>query len=136
MFSNLYYQMNQNTDRGFTLREHTLVIRNMETTRGQSTEYAPYYGIQSRQGRFGSMFRYYEQGEMSIDWDHMDPSMESGASWYRDIQEAYQKEAQETYTRVPREEIPRLVKLCEANPQSDLEHITAFIIDTLQHMAS
>lgn len=136
MFSNLYYQMNQNTDRGFTLREHTLVIRNMETTRGQSTEYAPYYGIQSRRGRFGSMFRYYEQGEMSIDWDHVDPSMESGASWYRDIQEAYQKEAQETYTRVPREEIPRLVKLCEANPQSDLEHITAFIIDTLQHMAS
>ena len=113
-----------------------LMIRNLEDIEVQPVEYEPYYSIQNRWGRFGYTFRFYERSEMDIDWDNMNPTMESGASWYYDIQQAYQREAQAVYTAVPENVVPRLVRLCAANPQEDLEHITAFILYTLQNMAT
>ena len=77
------------------------MIRNLEDIEVQPVEYEPYYSIQNRWGRFGYTFRFYERSEMDIDWDNMNPTMESGASWYYDIQQAYQREAQTTYTAVP-----------------------------------
>ena len=67
---------------------------------------------------------------MQIDWEEVSPDMEGDAAWYQNIQEAYQEEAQTAYTVVSAEDVPRLAALCAANPQEDLEHITAFILRT------
>ena len=136
MFSNLYYEMNKNTEHETTLPDRVLVIRNLESIEEQPLEYAPYYSSQSRWGRNGYIFRYYEREEMQIDWEEVSPDMEEDAAWYQNIQEAYQEEAQTAYTAVSAEDVPRLAALCAANPQEDLEHITAFILRTLHQIAS
>ena len=55
--------------------------------------------------------------------------------WYYEIQTAYRKEIGEVYTRVPKDQIPRLAELCENTPAESLEEITAFILSTLQENA-
>lgn len=139
MYESLYYVINQNmkgTAEANTGR--ALMVRYIGGWRGDW--YAPYYGIWSRNNQryaddlYG--FRYFQQDEMNIQWDNLRSYFSENGDTYREVQEAYEKEAAEIYTQVPQEEIPRLTELCRTNPMGDLEHITAFILYTLQSNAS
>lgn len=81
-------------------------------------------------------FRYFQQDEMDIQWDNIQPYFSDNGATYQEVQDAYIKEAAGIYTQVPEEEIPRLTRLCRENPMEDLEHITTFILYTLQSNAS
>jgi hypothetical protein len=52
------------------------------------------------------------------------------------LQTEYQKEIEEAYTSVPRQDIPRLDRLVGENPLEDLDGITAFILTALTDHAA
>lgn len=85
----------------------------------------------------GYMYRYYEQKDMDIDWNRVRPGIafEPQANWYRNLQDAYLEAVEAQCLQVPKERIPRLTKLCEEHPLTELDEITAFIIAALESNA-
>ena len=73
---------------------------------------------------------------MRTDWENVRPDMAVERNWYRQLQAAYMNQIETVYTRVPSEILPRLSALVEANPLTDTEEITAFILYTLHSRAS
>ena len=104
--------------------------------------YTPYYSqrgaglLFQADGEEGYAFRYFEQQDMHIGEGRVPESFSVLMGWYREIQDAYEEEAQTVYTRVPEELLPRLTALVEENPVESLEEITAFILYTLQSNTS
>ena len=139
MYESLYYVINENMkgveEEGLS---RGLQVRYVNGWRGDW--YAPYYGTWSMDNQrykydiYG--FRYFQQDEMDIQWDNIQPYFSDNGATYQEVQDAYIKEAAGIYTQVPEEEIPRLTRLCRENPMEDLEHITTFILYTLQSNAS
>ena len=139
IYESLYYVMNHNM-RGMeeSASDRVLAVRYLNGWRGDW--YAPYYSMWSRSNQryaedlYG--FRYFQQEEMDIRWDNIQTYFADNGDMYQEVQTAYEKEAVEIYTQVPVEEIPRLTKLCRENPMEDLDHITSFILYTLQSNTS
>ena len=88
------------------------------------TKYFPYYCRPDMPDislpELGYNYTYFEQNEMI-------------ALTYST--ETYKQEMTTVYTRVPKEQLPRLTTLCEQNPLEDRESITAFILHTLHNNA-
>lgn len=108
-------------------------------TDADRTRYLPYYN-----GRFqedasengGYTVEYYEQNEVRIDWEAVPEELETGAGWYRAVQEAYMQAIPEAYTQVPEEQLPRLTQMCRNHPAASLNEATAYIIEVLQSQTS
>lgn len=83
-------------------------------------------------------YSYFEQKEMDYNLDELEETYRKGGGnfYYGKIQRSYKKQAQTTYTRVPRGLLPRLTELVHENPMTDLDEITAFILYTLHSNAS
>ena len=132
MYHRMYYTLNTYLHREGWPDDISLTITH---TNGQyGTYYTPYYSqYNSGYGPYyGYTYLYYEQEQMDIAWDHVPGNFEMQARWYGQIQTAYQEEAQELYTQVPVQLLPRLSSLCAEHPLEDLDEITAFILSTLQ----
>lgn len=107
-----------------------------------SRVYVPYYSW-SRQFRRGSNrnggdgyeFEYYEENDMGITWEG-ETHLGEAREWYNSLQRACLEAAEDVYTRVPENLLPRLTALAEENPREGLDEVTAFIAYTLQDMAS
>lgn len=140
MYYSMYYVMNE----GVYL-EDAPQPRSLRITHASGSyynTYVPYYSLRGA-GLFfpgasqeGYDFRYYEQHDMRVGEGEVPESFETQMGWYRQVQAAYMKEAEETYTRVPVEILPRLTALVAENPLESLDDITAFILYTLQSGAS
>ena len=109
----------------------------------EEERYVPYFSTRGRgtreineEGQAGYLYEYYELQELQIDWDQVSRGQEMLADWYQAIHFAYLAEADDFYTGVPEEDLPRLARLCRENPQDSVEEITAFIITTLQDTAA
>ncbi len=76
-------------------------------------------------------FYLFEQKDMHIQWDNVPEDFAEERDKYAKLQAAYIKAIQDPYTEVPKEKLPRLVKLVEEHPLTDLNDITAFILYTL-----
>ena len=139
IYESLYFVMNQNM-KGMEegVSDRVLAVRYLNGWRGDW--YAPYYSMWSRNNQryaedlYG--FRYFQQDEMDIRWDNIQTFFADNGDMYQEVQAAYEKEAVGVYTQVPVEEIPRLTDLCRENPMEDLDHITSFILYTLQSNTS
>lgn len=85
----------------------------------------------------GYVYRYFEQKDLKIDWNNLRSGIafETQANWYRNLQDAYMEAVQEQCLQVPRERVPRLTRLCEEHPLTELDEITAFIISALESNA-
>lgn len=107
------------------------------------TFYTPYYSRWSRRNEREQerneaeyYFEYYQQENVSIDWEKQQEYLAEAADWYRELQREYQKEIEKAYTNVPFQDLPRLTQLVEKQPLEELDEITAFIITTLREHAA
>lgn len=138
LYYSMYNIMNSYMQHEPGTLERSLTIRHTDHT--YRTRYVPYFS-QSGFGNFsesmpGYSFIYYELSEMNISPENVKPGFESHLVPYTTIQDAYYKQALAAYTQVPTDQVPRLTALCEDNPQSDLDSITRFIINTLHSRAT
>ena len=136
MYYSMYYAMNEGV-----YVEDAAFPRYLGVTHAGGSyynTYTPYYSqrgaglLFSAAGEEGYAFRYFEQQDMHIGEGEVPESFFVQMEWYGEVQDAYAKEAQSVYTRVPAELLPRLTALVEENPLDSLEEITAFILYTLQ----
>lgn len=140
MYETLYFVMNSNMLREEGSRPRELWIRQRADTRDQW--YTPYFSMWNRRftrqeetAESGYGYRYYETGEVAIDWRNVVGSFDGIRDWYYGTQQAYAREAEDVYTAVPREELPRLAALCAENPVENVEQATALILTALQGSA-
>lgn len=138
MFQSMYYVINGSIQMKPYDFGREMYVRNVNDA--SDTWYIPYYSTWGRQGvsqhaEGDYHFYYFQQNEMDIDWDNISPQYMDTAQMYKEIQDAYVKEAKVMYTRVPKDSVPRLVELCDKNPMDSVEEITAFIQTTLQEQA-
>ena len=140
MYYSMYYMMNENVYPEDEPLPRPLLITH--TSGNYFNAYVPYYSQRGAALSFldgteaGYAFRYYEQQDMRIGEGRIPESAERLMEWYRELENAYLKEAQMEYTRVPAELLPRLTALVEENPLENLDEITAFILYTLQSNTS
>lgn len=145
----IYYDLNLYTARDAENSSTTLVISHENGD--YNSLYEPYYSslrstanLSYASDAYSDSFvtlegpysyRRFEQKDMHIDWDAIRGSMTDSQgislAYYQVQREVYARAAQEAYTRVPVELVPRLAKLVSENPLSDLNDITAFILYTL-----
>ena len=128
--------MNSSTNPEVSEEGRNLTVRYL--TRDYSVYYNPYYSVWNR-GYFGKSayrYRYYEQQEMNINWQSASREMGEYARWQRQLQNAYQKAIQKEYTKVDREALPKLSRLCRQQEGSGQEAVTRIILRTLHERAS
>ena len=140
-YENMYFIMNRNILPELPGGPETLLITHSNGDYRQ--RYQPYYSRWSRGWIYGDSseaegyrYLYYEQEDMRTDWENVRPDMAVERNWYLQLQAAYMNQIEMAYTRVPSEILPRLSALVEANPLTDTEEITAFILYTLHSRAS
>lgn len=139
-FNGMYFTLNAFLSGEGILNSRSVTLRH--PSRHYRRYFSPYGGQWSSDtvlGRWfqntGYVYRYYEQKDMKIDWNRVTPgaAFETQANWYRNLQDAYMEAVQEQCLQVPRERVPRLTKLCEEHPLTELDEITAFIISALEN---
>ena len=136
MLDSMYFFMNSSTNPEASEEGRNLTVRYL--TRDYSVYYNPYYSVWNR-GYFGKSayrYRYYEQQEMNINWQSASREMGEYARWQRQLQNAYQKAIQKEYTKVDREALPKLSRLCRQQEGSGQEAVTRIILRTLHERAS
>ena len=137
MFQNMYFVMN-----GLSVVQEISepgVIYIIPYDGRSDITYIPYYSgwMNSWWGEQpGYGFQYFEQHEMNVRWNHVWQGYERMSQWYRQIREEYEKEIQTAYTMVPEDALPGLTALCEDNPRSGTDEVTAFIVSFLENQAS
>lgn len=137
MFQNMYFVMN-----GLSVVQEISepgVIYIIPYNGRSDITYIPYYSgwMNSWWGEQpGYGFQYFEQHEMNVRWNHVWQGYERMSQWYRQIREEYEKEIQTAYTMVPKDALPGLTALCEDNPRSGTDEVTAFIVSFLENQAS
>ena len=143
-FLSMYYHLNRVLYANEVGNGLSLTVQHCKGT--YETAYEPYYS-QRRSGwssnqfdalqaadHGGYTFSYYEQKDMQIDWERvtlLQGITASTTSGYLTMRENFAERAQEMYTRVPTELVPRLTALVEKTPLTELDEITAFILYTL-----
>ena len=141
-FGGMYYTLNVFlSDEGiFNSRSITL----HHPSKHYRRYFSPYGGQWSSDSAYirdlinrGYTYRYFEQKDMKIDWSMVEPGIafENQANWYSNLQDAYMEAVEDQCLQVPKERIPRLTKLCEEHPLTELDEITAFIISALESNA-
>lgn len=137
LFYRMYSEMNSYMHADGAAQARSLLVRHTGNT--YDTRYVPYFGridaADSGSTAAGYNFLYYEQGDMQISAANIRPEYREYYPMYRQIQDTYQIYGHRAYTRVPEELLPRLVALCEENPQGTLPEITDFILTTLHSQA-
>lgn len=143
MYRSLYFVMNSNMKESKVQARHNLTIRHCNNQ--YETVYVPYYSQpdfvwnsladdENELERYGC--QYYEQGDMEVQWDQVSSDFEQPGQWYRQVRDAYKKEIEEAYTKVPREALPRLTAFVEEHPREGLDEISSFILYTLHENAA
>ncbi|MDE7267100.1 MAG: transglutaminase-like domain-containing protein [Lachnospiraceae bacterium] len=141
LYGGMYYTLNSflsedgiRNSRNVTIKHVSGKYRNYFKPYGgqwlSGTVYSTYYTYS------GYDYRYYEQGDMKIDWNKVSKAFAYQAQWYANMQDAYMEAVYKECLDVPREKLPNLTKLCEAYPLDDFDEITAFITTTLASGAS
>lgn len=137
LFYNMYFDMNtRSTMENISPR----TVRLQHVSENYDMVYAPYYSGWLNIGDLrepGYGFYYYEQSEMNIRWNSLPrPQIEDYLTiqeeWYRQIQKSYMDQIPGAYTEVPEELLPRLTRLCQANPLQSRDEVTAFILSFFQ----
>lgn len=140
MYHSMYFVMNSKME-GVQSPEPVMMTVEYFDKRSNNT-YVPYYSRLNRNydkngyGSDGYLFYFYEQQDMNIVWENVPTEFEGMRNYYQRLQQAYIKEAQKTYTKVPKERVPSLVQYTAEHPLEDLDEITAFILYTLQNNAT
>lgn len=143
MYQNMYFILNSRMQGENAPLPIALAIRH--TSERYEDIFVPYCNQRNRNGAGfenfpadlgGYSYLYYEQSDMGIQWDHIPARFEQRKEWYKQLQDAYRKEAEETYTQVPRNLLPRLTNFAAEHPLDDRNEISAFILYTLHSNAS
>lgn len=135
MLENMYFMLSLDIRWEEVQHAPALQIRNLDSS--DDNTYVPYLSMRGRMTNLGegvSLYFYQPRSEMEVDWDAIPESYRMYAEWYREAQQAYEKEIQQEYTRVPEAGTERLSSLCRENPLESLEEITAFILQILGEM--
>ncbi len=149
-FKGMYFIMNANMQTEHP--PHAISLKLWHSGGEYNNMYVPYYSQRSRiyyheqlediwhdygfgNTREGYLYQYYEQSDMNIDWDNVATTFWFERDWFMEMQEAYMKEIQTVYTRVPTGILPRLTEMCRAHPMEGLDEITSFILHTLDSNA-
>ena len=152
-YSEMYFYLNSTNfeyyegDRGVSVSsgDSSYVIVTIQHSNDKDENmYVPYYNdsidwnVRADWEEKKYAYSYFEQKEMDYHLDELEEIYEKsgGNFYYGKIQRSYKKQAQETYTRVPRGLLPRLTELVDENPLTDMDEITAFILYTLHSNAS
>lgn len=84
-----------------------------------------------RQDPYAYSYRFFDRRDLAYSADDVEESGDDSVLWYADLEDAYLADAEERYTEVNRERLPRLTALVEEHPLTELDEITAFILTTL-----
>lgn len=84
----------------------------------------------------GYGFQYFEQKDMHVDETVLSASTDRSHRELQQVKSIYERAADEVYTRVPREQLPRLTQLVVDNPLENSDEITSFILYTLHSRTS
>ena len=141
-FSGMYFTLNAFLSGEGILNSRSITLRH--PSRHYRRYFSPYGGQWSSDTviirwsqNTGYVYRYFEQKDMKIDWNNLKSGIafETQANWYRNLQDAYWEAVQEHCLQVPRERVPRLTRLCEEHPLTNLDEITSFIVAALESNA-
>lgn len=118
--------------------EEPLQLSVYPTRQVSQVYYTPYFGRWENYDRRygGSIYSFYEQGDLRLDPEGIQPDMAEYVRWSETLENAYLERARSVYTQVPTQRLPRLTALCQENPQEGFEAVTAFILDTLHSNAT
>lgn len=140
MYHSMYFVMNSKMEGGQSPNPVMMTVERFDKKYDNS--YVPYYSRLNKNydtngyGSDGYLFYFYEPKDMNIVWENVPSDFEGMRNYYQRLQQAYIKEAQEAYTKVPKERVPRLANYAKEHPMEDLDEITAFILYTLQNNAT
>ena len=108
------------------------------------SRYVPYFSEETpiaeeeqttelRQDPYAYSYRFFDRRDLDYSADDIEESDDDTVSWYEELSDAYLLEAEERYTEVNRDRLPRLAALVEEHPLTDPDEITAFILTTLHN---
>ncbi len=139
MYHSMYFVMNSKMQGGQSKDPVMVTVEGIDSKYDNS--YVPYYSrlnrnyVKNGYGSDGYLFYFYEPQDMNIVWENVPQDFVGMKNYYLRLQQAYGNEAQEVYTKVPKERLPRLTKYITEHPLEDLDEITTFILYTLQNNA-
>lgn len=124
LYESLYFAMNRSA--GNLPREEGRELFIEYNGNSAGNWYEPYYSRWDKHFWNSDHYakyrlEYFEQGEIEINWDDVNRYFETARDWYREVQDAYMKEAEVIYTEVPQEELPGLSRLCDSHPMENRE---------------
>lgn len=130
MYSGMYFVMNASMQGDDLPEPKSMSLRYAGSAR--MNFYMPYFGRWVSFGSYGGYtYQYYDRGDMNIDWDNVADDFVAQRDRYYYLKQSYAGKARTAYTGVPEESLPRLVRLCEEHPMTDIGEITDFIISEL-----
>lgn len=135
MFEGMYFSLNSLMRD--TIESRSLLIQQKDPA--ISGDFLPYFSIAGYlefSQRDNSTIQYYEQKDMNIRRDNLITGSEMGWNQYMALQDEYMEAAEQVYTQVPEQQLPRLTQLCRQlcreNPVDSPEEATALILQVLQ----
>lgn len=139
LYESLYFAMNRSAYRSPRAESRELFIEYNNNL--AENWYEPYYSRWDKNFWNPNHFaeyrlEYFEQGEIEIDWGDVNRYFETARDWYKEVQDAYLKEAEAVYTEVPADELPGLLSLCKEHPMESRESAEGFIRNYLQEQVS
>ena len=137
LYQSMYYVMNENMPEDNRREPLTLTIRHTGSAPGDY--FTPYYSRfinELEEEGHGYTYQFFEQGDITLDWENVADHFAQQRDWYLSIRQAYSEQAHFFYTRTPVNRIPRMEKLIRENPRSTPYQITSFILRELHNSAS
>jgi transglutaminase-like putative cysteine protease len=138
LYNSLYYNVNEITRSASQGKSIALNIVHFNEKYGNSL--VPYYSrrvsayydaADEDPWQDGYSYNYFEQKDVMLNWNNAPGKYAAMAEEYQTLQRDYYAVAKTIYTQVPEESVPGLTAFARANPRTDLNDITAFILYTL-----
>jgi transglutaminase-like putative cysteine protease len=138
LYNSLYYNVNEITRSASQGKSIALNI--VHFNEKYSSSFVPYYSrrvsayydaADEDPWQDGYSYNYFEQKDVSLNWNNAPGKYAEMADEYQTLQRDYYAVAKTIYTQVPEELVPGLTAFARANPRTGLNDITAFILYTL-----
>jgi transglutaminase-like putative cysteine protease len=138
LYNSLYYNVNEITRSAGQGKSIALNIVHFNEKYGSS--FVPYYSrrvsayydaADEDPWQDGYSYNYFEQKDVMLNWNNAPGKYADMADEYQTLQRDYYAVAKAIYTQVPEDLVPGLTAFAQANPRTDLNDITAFILYTL-----
>lgn len=138
LYYNLYFSMNAAGEKNHDEDRRIVFVRFAEGA-DPTAFFVPYNSMWldlRGNNESGYGYQYFEEEEMTIEWENVPEDFETLRDWYLQVQQAYLQVIPDAYTKVSETLLPRLTALCQNRSFLSVDEVTAFILSTLRSNAS